>query len=104
MDPLGVVVVLEQTALQHDFYIYMHFTTAEKHSMAPAWEVVRKLSSPTVVLLLPLQHLSVSLFASNRDQDVSLAAVDAAYKTRAIDCSRKISSSLGLNLQVFSLV
>jgi hypothetical protein len=54
--------------------------------------------------LLPLQYLSLSLFASNRDQDVVLAAVNAAYKARAISRNCEVSSFLNLNPEVFSLM
>lgn len=48
---------------------------------------------PPSLPLLP-QGLSLSLFASNRNQDVTIAAVDAAYMIRAIDRSREVYNPL----------
>ena len=56
------------------------------------------------LLLLPLQHPSPCIFASNRDQDVLLAAVNAAYRTRAIARSLEVSSLLDLTLKSFYVV
>ncbi len=84
--------------------VHTHHRIPEENSMVPAWAVTRRYLSLTGVLPLPLQTRPLSLFASNRDKDVALAAVDAAYKMRAIACSREVSGSLVLNLRFVTLV
>jgi hypothetical protein len=64
-------------------------------------ELLEDYLRPPGVLLLPLQHPPLSPFASNRDQDVTLAAVDVAYQTRAIDRSCEV---FGSNLKLASLL
>jgi hypothetical protein len=89
----------EQTALvtQHPYCIltYMHIIIGLRSTQWRRLDIVKELFPPRLLLL---QHFSLSLFASDRDQDVTLAAVDAAYRTpwtRAIARNLEISNLLG---------